>query len=91
MVERIKTRWPRLMSEADAAEYVGVSVEQFRIEREKKGFWPKPVDPCCRRNTYDRKDLDDAVDRLKRRLNDPFSDIDLDREFGLGRDQDPVP
>ena len=53
MLERIKTRWPRLMSEADAAEYVGVSLEQFRIEREKKGFWRKPVDRGCRRNTYD--------------------------------------
>jgi hypothetical protein len=91
MVERIKTRWPRLMSEADAAEYVGVSLEQFRIEREKKGLWPKPVDRGCRRNTYDRKDLDDAVDRLKRGIDHPISDVDLDREFGLGRDQDPVP
>ena len=90
MVERIKTRWPRLMSEADAAEYVGVSLEQFRIEREKKGFWPKPVDRGCRRNTYDRKDLDDAIDRLKRGIDHPISDVDLDRELGLGRDQDPV-
>jgi hypothetical protein len=91
MVERIKTRWPRLMSEADAAEYVGVSLEQFRIEREKKGFWRKPIDRGCRRNTDDRKDLDDAVDRLKRGINHPISDIDLDREFGLGGDQDPIP
>jgi hypothetical protein len=90
MVERIKTRWPRLMPEADAAEYVGVSLEQFRIKREKKGFWPKPVDRGCRRNTYDRKDLDDAVDHLKRGNDHPISDIDLDREFGLGGYQDPV-
>lgn len=90
MVERIRTRWPRLMSEADAAEYVGVSLEQFRTEREKKGFWPKPVDRGCRRNTYDRKDLDDAVDRLKRGIDHRIFYVDLDQEFGLGRDQDPV-
>jgi len=56
-------RWPRLLPEAEAAEYVGVSVTQFRSEVEQ-GIWPKPVERGCRRNTYDRAALDKAVDRL---------------------------
>ena len=58
-----RTRWPALMSEEDAAEYVGVSIAQFRHER-KEGKWPRPVDRGCRRNTYSRKALDAAIDRL---------------------------
>lgn len=71
-------RWPRLLPEKDAAEYVGVSLSQFRMEVEK-GLWPKPVARGCRRNTYDRMQLDAAVDKivgpleeggeLERRLN----------------------
>jgi hypothetical protein len=95
MTERISTgraalpNWPRLMSEELAAAYVGVSLERFRIER-TKGLWPAPVDRGCRRNTYDREALDDAVDRLSGRINDPAPAIDLDQEFGLGGDQNPV-
>lgn len=64
MTERAAlARWPRLMSEADAAEYVGVSVGKFRLEREA-GIWPPPVQRGCRRNTFDRIALDAAVDRL---------------------------
>ena len=51
------------MSEEDAAEYVSVSVSQFRAEVEK-GVWPHPVERGCRRNTYDRDALNRAVDRL---------------------------
>jgi hypothetical protein len=60
---RVSVRWPRLLSEEDAAEYVGVSQAQFRMEV-KKGIWPKPVPRGCRRNTYDRSALDKAADRL---------------------------
>ena len=81
------------MVEADAAEYVGVSLGQFRREVEK-GIWPRPVNRNARLNTYDRKALDDAVDRLAQRINlparDDLDEIDLDREFGLGGDQGPL-
>jgi len=71
------------MSEADAAEYVGVSLRQFRYERDR-GLWPKPKNRGARINTYDRNELDDAVDRLGGAVNDPEG-IDLDKEiFSLG-------
>jgi hypothetical protein len=82
MPERIKARWPRLMSEADASEYVGVSLSQFCLELEK-GMWPAPVNRNARLNTYDRKALDDAVDRLARGANHP-DEIDLDGAFPRG-------
>lgn len=56
-------RWPRLLSEDAAAEYVGVSVSQFRLEQ-ARGMWPRPIERGCRRNTYDRHQLDAAVDRM---------------------------
>ena len=56
------------MSEADAAEYVGVSVSTFRRERDE-GRWPKPVDRGCRRMTYSRREIDAAVDRMIGRGN----------------------
>lgn len=58
-----RLRWPRLLPEQEAAEYVGVTVAQFRAEV-RHGIWPKPVPRGCRRNTYDRLALDRAVDRL---------------------------
>jgi transposase len=78
------------MSEEDAAEYVGVSVAQFRRERDA-GIWPLPVQRGCRRNTYDRKRLDQAVDRLEE-TNETLSMvvIDIDREFGLGTDKSSI-
>jgi hypothetical protein len=86
----IKARWPALMSEGDAAEYVGVSLAQFRKEREA-GLWPKPAARGCRRNTYSRRQLDKIIDRITSETHDaaaPDSDldiaqIDVDREFGL--------
>jgi len=89
--ERIKTRWPRLMSEADAAEYLGVSVSQFRREVER-GMWPKRKHRGdARINTYDRKALDDAVDHLDNLINHPPADeVDLDREFGIGGNSGPL-
>jgi hypothetical protein len=90
MRDRPKARWPRLMSEADAAEYVGVSLRQFQYERER-GLWPKPKNRGARINTYDRKELDEAVDRLGGAANDPDG-IDLDKEiFSLGTSTNPLP
>jgi len=74
-------RWPRLMSEEDAAEYVGVSVARFRLEVEK-GIWPRPVDRGCRRNTYDRLALDKAVDRLSGSFNPADAEDELMRRAG---------
>jgi hypothetical protein len=71
------------MGEAEAAEYVGVSLEQFRLERDK-GLWP-PVDRGCRRNTYDRKQLDDAVDRLSGLGDAPHPIGDWVRRLGGDR------
>jgi hypothetical protein len=76
------------MPENLAAAYVGISLSQFRRERDR-GMWPMPVERGAKVNTYDRKALDDAVDRLSGRVNHPAG-IDLDREFGLGGDQNPV-
>jgi hypothetical protein len=70
-------RWPRLLPEQEAAEYLGVTVTQFRAEV-RCGIWPKPVPRGCRRNTYDRLALDRAVDRLSGR-SDPDED-DLIKE-----------
>jgi hypothetical protein len=77
------------MPEEMAAAYVGVHIGTFRRERDE-GIWPQPVKRNARLNTYDREALDDAVDRLSGRINDPAPAIDLDREFGLGGDQNPV-
>jgi hypothetical protein len=85
MAERIRLRWPRLLPEDDAAEYVGVSIAQFRAEV-GKGIWPQPVERGCRRNTYDRAALDRAVDRLSRG-DDPDEDdlVREAREWGKSR------
>lgn len=64
----IPPRWPRLMPEEAAAEYVGISQRQFRDEVER-GIMPRPVERGCRRNTYDRVALDKAVDRLSGTLD----------------------
>lgn len=58
-----RARWPRLLSESEAASYVGVSPATFRTER-AAGLWPEPVGRGCGRITYDRVALDRAVDRL---------------------------
>jgi hypothetical protein len=86
-MDRQLPNWPRLMPEEMAAAYVGVHIGTFRRERDE-GIWPRPVKRGARLNTYDREALDDAVDRLSGRVNHPT--IDLDREFGLGGDQNPV-
>lgn len=73
------------MPEETAAEYVGVSLAQFRAEVEK-GIWPRAVARGCRRNTYDRAAIDKAIDRLSG-MHDP-DEADLLRgaaEWGRSR------
>jgi hypothetical protein len=84
LAERGMPDWPRLMPEEMAAAYVGVSLSQFRREQ-AKGLWPKPKTRGARLNTYDRKELDDAVDRLDGDVNDPAPDYDA--EFDIGDHQ----
>lgn len=54
--------WPRALSEPEAAAYVGVSLQSFR---RGAGQMPKPF-WIGRRKLWDRKQLDEAVDRLAR-------------------------
>jgi hypothetical protein len=78
----LRARWPALMSEEDAAEYLGVSVAQFRRERDA-GIWPRPVDRGCRRNTYWKKRVDEAIERLNAG-DHAENEIDLHEAFGYG-------
>jgi hypothetical protein len=80
--------WPRLMPEEMAAAYLGVSLSQFRREQ-ARGLWPKPKRRGARLNTYDRRELDDAVDRLEGGVNHPTPDYD--REFDLGKHPSSLP
>lgn len=51
------------MSADVAADYLGVSAATF-IKEMEAGTWPRPIARDCRRNTWDRRQLDDAVDRI---------------------------
>lgn len=53
--------WPRLLSEPEAAAYVGLSVNTFRGNVGK--IFPAPV-YIGHRKLYDRLALDEAVDTL---------------------------
>jgi hypothetical protein len=57
--------WPRFLSSAQAAAYVGVSPAVFQAEV-KSGIWPKAVLRGAKRAlpTWDRVMLDEASDRL---------------------------
>ena len=68
--------WPRGLSEAEAATYVGVGVSKFRDEV-AAGIWPKP-NRRGRRIIWDRHLLDLAYDRIS-----DISSFDLDLEWGL--------
>jgi hypothetical protein len=52
-----RARWPRLLSEREAAEYLSIGTTTLR----EKGPAPKPLG---RRRLYDIKDLDRWADRL---------------------------
>lgn len=54
--------WPRWLSPEQAAAYVGVSENRFRLEVEK-GVWPEARERGGRR-VFDRRLLDAASDRI---------------------------
>ena len=54
--------WPRLLSEEQAAAYVGVSRNTFRGM--VGSLWPEPVPGFGRRRLYDKEALDKAVDGI---------------------------
>lgn len=66
--------WPRLLSEAQAAAYLGVSINTFRARVGDR--WPEPIRDG-RRKLFDRLALDRAVDGLSGAV------IDTAREFAL--------
>ena len=55
--------WPRLLSRAQAAAYVGLSEPAFGDRVGK--VWPEAVS-LGKRKLWDRRELDEAVDRLNR-------------------------
>lgn len=65
-----RSRWGRLLSAEDAAEYLGIGVTMLR----GLGIKTKPVD---RRVMWDRLDLDRWVDRISEQ---PISDADQSKE-----------
>ncbi len=67
-------RWPRGMSEALAAEYVGLSVSTIRAARVRRDF-PEPVPLTPGRIVYLREDLDAYLDRKAGR-SAPLSEAD---------------
>lgn len=66
----VKARWPRLLSEPDAAEYLSISRTFLR----EHGPQPKA---CRRRILYDIQDLDRWADRLG---GQPLDEADEARE-----------
>lgn len=77
--------WPRLMSEVEAARYVGVSRNTFRGM--VGSLWPEPVPGMGRRRLYDKEALDKAVDGIS--LTESESPHDPEPEnMGRGRNHD---
>lgn len=72
--------WPRLLSAELAAAYVGVSLSGFAAQVGR--IWPAPA-RIGRRTLWDRKDLDEAVDRLKRN-GGPSPDPLMEAIDGMG-------
>ena len=54
--------WPRILSRSEAARYVGLSVGTFMAGVGDR--WPQPIQLSATRIGWDRKQLDEAVDRL---------------------------
>ncbi len=59
--------WPRLLSREQAAAYVGLSVNSFKIRVGREFPDPKIIGA---RKLWDRRQLDEAVDRLTGRAHD---------------------
>ncbi len=55
--------WPRLLTRAQAASYLGLTVTGFNTGL-GEGTWPDPVIPYGRIKLWDRRRLDEAVDTL---------------------------
>lgn len=55
--------WPRLLTRAQAATYLGLTVTGFNQGLED-GTWPEPVTTHGRNKLWDRRRLDEAVDTL---------------------------
>lgn len=71
-------QWPRLLSEEQAAAYVGVSVNMFRAG--VGTLWPKAI-RIGRRKLYDRLALESAVDELSpRKSESPAKELDRGRQ-----------
>ncbi len=54
--------WPRVLSRQEAARYVGLSAATFMAGVGEK--WPQPIEISKTRIGWDRRQLDEAVDRL---------------------------
>lgn len=73
---------PRVLSEDEAAVYVGLSSATFRAGVGSR--WPAPIALSARRRGFDRLALDDAIDRLGGRAHPVNSEeAELDRELGI--------
>lgn len=55
--------WPRLLTRAQAASYLGLLVTAFN-EGLEDGAWPAPITIHGRTKLWDRRRLDEAVDTL---------------------------
>ena len=74
--------WPRMLSVAQAAAYVGVSVNTFKAHIGKP--WPEAAARMGKRVLYDRAALDRAVDTLSRpRLDSPTVAVRQWREHNV--------
>lgn len=70
--------WPLMLAEAQAAAYVGVSVNTFKTRIGNP--WPEPV-RMGRRKLYDRRAIERAVDTFSRsRLDSPTEAVRQWRE-----------
>lgn len=74
------TRWPRMLTRKDAAEYCGVSIPSF--EREiSLGRLPMPV-KLGNRDHWCIKGLDAALDRITNANDEPDYIKDMKRRYG---------
>ncbi len=78
---------PRCLSRAEAAAYVGVSLETFDAEV-RAGYWPKPERRGMKggRLTWDRMLLDAAQDRHSRLLENPTAEAEQPDPTAAGAD-----
>ena len=74
---------PRCLQRHDAAAYVGQTPTKFG-HLVKKGVLPGPMNlDACEIELWDRRALDEAIDRIGKSSNDALSEHDLDVGLGL--------